>query len=116
MDQKVKVFFVPKRHADRVALNKKLRDEQKPSLKNTLKKIAKKAVKVAGTVHRVSSKKLDNFIADNKKINRIESDLFGEMDKGLKSMGSSAKNSWVHSSKSSKATEPVKKKKTKKVK
>ena len=110
-----KVHYIPKAQQTRRDLNKKLRDEQKPSLKNTLKKIAKKAVKVAGTVHRVSSKKLDNFIADNKKINRIENDLFGEMDKGLKSMGSSAKNSWVHSSKSSKTTEPVKKK-TKKVK
>jgi hypothetical protein len=61
----------------------------------------------------VASKKVNTFVEEEKKIDKIERDLFGEMDKRLKSVGSSAKGSWVHSGKSS---EPVKKKKTKRVK
>ena len=107
-----KVFFVPKSQQARRDLNKKLRDEQKPSLKNTIKNLAKGSAKVAGAVHKVSIKKLNNFIEDERKINRIERDLFGDMDEGFKKMGSSARNTWVNPV----VVTPVVKKKSKKVK
>jgi len=107
-----KVFYIPKSQQERRDLNKKLRDEQKPSLKNTIKKIAKGAAKVIGAADKIATKKLNNFLADEKKINRIERDLFGEMDRGFKKMGPTVTNSWLN------PTAPVvkKKKKSKKVK
>lgn len=96
MNQNIKTYYVPKSQQARRDLNKRLKEEQEPSMKNTIKRLAKGAAKVAGTVHKVATKKLNNFVADEKRINRIERDIFGDMDEGFKKMGPSAKGTWVN--------------------
>jgi hypothetical protein len=92
MDQKIKTYYPSPGHAKRVALNKKLRDEQSPSLKNKVKRALKSILDVADK----AGKKIAESKIDGKKIDRIERDLLWDMDSKLKKIGPTATNSWIN--------------------
>lgn len=59
MDQKIKTYFVPKSQQARRDLNKRLKKEQEPSLKNKAKKALGSILSVAKKASAITNKKID---------------------------------------------------------
>jgi FlaA1/EpsC-like NDP-sugar epimerase len=79
--QSVRTFYIPTSHQARRDLNKHLKDEQKPSIKNIIRG-AHKAVK--------------NYIEDNRESQKKLASVISHMDDEFKNMGPSMRNTWVN--------------------
>lgn len=92
MSQNIRVGFIPKSHQARRDLNKKLHEEQKSSLKNKAKNVGKTTIKIIKGIRKIASEYIEDTQESRKKFGRTISTV----DKGLKSMGPSLKNTWVN--------------------
>jgi len=79
--QSVRTFYIPTSHQARRDLNKRLKDEQKPSIKNIIRG-AHKAVK--------------NYIEDNRESQKKLARVISHIDDEFKNMGPSMRNTWVN--------------------
>jgi FlaA1/EpsC-like NDP-sugar epimerase len=79
--QSVRTSYIPTSQQARRDLNKHLRDEQKPSIRNLIHG-AHKAVK--------------NYIEDNRKSQKKLARIISHIDDEFKNMGPSMRNTWVN--------------------
>jgi FlaA1/EpsC-like NDP-sugar epimerase len=79
--QSVRTFYIPASQQSRRDLNKRLRNKQKPSIRNLIHG-AHKAVK--------------NYIEDNRESQKKLASMISHIDDEFKNMGPSMRNTWVN--------------------